>query len=147
MKIKLITLIAIFGLVLSACAPTAVEEPLTESVEQVMEKVEEADPVTESLPVESADPAESTMSEVSFSNDIWPVIEKFALEAHGGKGGVFLENYDDIMKYVVPGNPEESMLYKRLTADGVSQMPPSGPLPAETIQLFYDWIKQGAKNN
>jgi hypothetical protein len=39
------------------------------------------------------------------------------------------------------------MLYKRLTGDGVDVMPPSGPLPAETIQLFYDWIKQGAQDN
>ncbi len=52
-------------------------------------------------------------SEISFSSDIWPVIEKYTLNAHGGKGGVVLESYNDIMEYVTPGNPEESILYKR----------------------------------
>jgi hypothetical protein len=84
---------------------------------------------------------------VSFRRDIMPVLEEFAARAHGGTGGVFLENYNDVMNYVVPGKPEESQLYKDITGDGTIQMPPRNPLPKKTIQLFYDWIKEGALNN
>jgi len=146
LKIRIFFLLITSGLLLAACAPAAVNETAPTPVEQVATKVMEA---TQSAAVPTEEPTHepTVLAEVSFSKDIWPVIQKFALTAHGGKGGVFLESYNDIMKYVVPGSPEESMLYKRLTADGVSQMPPSGPLPSETIKLFYDWIKQGAKNN
>lgn len=91
----------------------------------------------------------SMATEVSFSQDIFPVIQQFALPAHGQqqRGGVSLASYEDIMQHVVPGDPAASELYKRLTGDGVPVMPPSGKLPDETIQLFYDWIAQGAKNN
>lgn len=146
MKNKLIMIVVAGILVLSACAPTVVEEAAAPAVME--EEVMEEKPAEEAAPVESA-PAESEAmaSEVSFSADIWPVLEQFALAAHGGKGGVFLESYDDIMQYVNIGNPEDSILYKRLIGDGVPVMPPSGKLPDETIQLFYDWIAQGAKNN
>ncbi|MDP2965418.1 MAG: c-type cytochrome domain-containing protein [Pelolinea sp.] len=134
MKTKLL-LIIISGLILTACSPAFVKTNTPVVVENTAAAAGTA-------------PAQvPAAAEVSFSKEIWPVLEKYALAAHGGKGGVFLESYEDIMKYVVPGSPEESMLYKRLTADGVAQMPPSGPLPTETIKLFYDWIKQGAKNN
>ncbi len=87
--------------------------------------------------------------EVSFSNDIWPVIQEFALTAHGQqqKGGVSLASYDDSVNYVVPGDPTASELYKRLTGDSVPFMPPTGKLPNSTIQLFYDLITQGPANN
>jgi len=86
---------------------------------------------------------------VSFSQDVWPIFEQYVVKAHGGKGGVFLESYDDIMKYVVPGDPENSMLYKSLIGDGVQRMPPppEAPLADDLIQTIYDWIAQGAQNN
>ena len=87
------------------------------------------------------------MTEVSFNQDVWPIIEEYALNAHGGKGGVFLESYEDILNYVTPGDPENSMLYKALTGNGAPQMPPDGPLPDAMIQTVYDWIAQGAQNN
>lgn len=146
MKNKIIMLMVAGLLALSACAPAVVEEDAAPEVMEEMPMDDEAP--AEAAPAEAA-PADSgdMIAEVSFSGDIWPVIEQFAVSAHGGEGGVFLESYDDILKYVVPGKPEESMLYKRLTGNGVAVMPPSGKLPDETIQLFYDWIMQGAKNN
>ena len=146
MKIKFYTLLVLTGLFMAACAPAAVMEAEPVVVEQPTEVVVAPEPTA--VPAPTTAPTEEVMVvEVSFSKDIWPVIESFALKAHGGTGGVFLESYEDILKYVVPGDPKASMLYKRLTADGVAQMPPTGPLPAETVQLFYDWIMQGAKNN
>ncbi len=148
MKTKLFTFLTLTTLLLAACSSAADMEAEPVIAEKPVEEVAVAEQGSEPASADSDVPTvEVSAAEVSFSKDIWPVIESFALEAHGGKGGVFLESYDDIMKYVVPGNPKTSMLYKRLTADGVGQMPPSGPLPAETIQLFYDWIMQGAKNN
>lgn len=147
MKHRSFLLLLISALMISACAPAAVDEVASvELVEEPAVEMEEVPEVEEALPVEEA-PETGDGDVVSFSQDIWPVIEEFALAAHGGSGGVFLESYEDIMNYVEPGNPEGSMLNKALTGDGLKQMPPSGRLPDETIQLFYDWIKQGAPNN
>jgi len=76
-----------------------------------------------------------------------PILERYALNAHGGKGGVFLERYADIMNYVEPGNPEGSYLYRALIGDDTAQMPPGNPLPDEIFQTIYDWIEQSAKEN
>jgi hypothetical protein len=91
----------------------------------------------------------SAQATVSFSQDVWPIFEQYVVKAHGGKGGIFLENYNDIMKYVTPGDPENSMLYKALIGDGVPRMPPP-PEPALSdamIQTIYNWIAEGAPNN
>ena len=153
MNKKIIALLLAGMLVIAACtpAPEVAEEAPAVSEDAAMEKDDEAmmEESSDEGAMEKDDEAmmEEHSGEVSFANDIWPVIEKYALSAHGGSGGIFLESYEDIVAQVEPGNPEGSMLYKVLTADGVPQMPPSGPLPEETIQLFYDWIKQGALNN
>lgn len=148
MKNRFIFVLIAGILVLGACAPAAVEEAV---VPEVVEEAMVEEPAAEEPAAAEAAPAEEATlgDEVSFSQDIMPVLEEFANPAHitAGRGGIFLATYDDIMQYVVPGNPEESMLYRRLTGDGVPVMPPSGKLPDETIQLFYDWILQGAKNN
>ena len=146
MKIKVISTIMLVTLLAAACTSTpsaeATSAPIMEQEPTATEAV-----VEESMESKQDDTAMAT--EVSFSADIWPVLEQFAFPAHGieGEGGVFLESYEDVVKYVVPGNPEASELYKRLTGDGVPVMPPSGKLPDETIQLFYDWIAQGALDN
>jgi len=154
MKKKIFALLFAGVLILAACTPATevVEEAPAVAEEEAMEKEDDAameESSDEGAMEEEAqdDAAMEAKTEVSFSMDIWPVIEKYALNAHGGSGGIFLESYEDIVEQVVPGNPEESMLYRVLIADGVPQMPPAGPLPEETIQLFYDWIAQGAPNN
>lgn len=141
MKNKLLPVLFIGTILIAACGPTAVEEqPAPPEVEEPTEA-----PAME----EETETEESTVEEVSFSEDIWPIIEDQALSAHGGAGGVFLENYEDVMDYVEPGNPEDSLLYKALIEDEHRLMPPppAEPFSEETIQLFYDWIAQGAKNN
>ena len=146
MKTKIYSLLIVTGLLLGACAPKAVLTP-----EASPEIVMEAEPTAAQAPTvaPAAAPTDAVMvAEVSFSKDIWPVVQQFALPAHGGRGGVFLESYNDILKYVVPGKPEESVLMDALSGtNGHPVMPPGNPFPKETIQLFYDWILQGAKNN
>ncbi len=155
-RFALVFIIAV--LALAACAPAApVEEAMMEepAAEEAMEKDSmEADAMAEDSMEEEAmeedamtEDHDSMESEVSFSTDVWPILEEYAVDAHGGKGGIFLESYDDILETVVPGDPENSLLYKALIADGAPQMPPSGPLPDEMIQTIYNWIAQGAKNN
>jgi ankyrin repeat protein len=46
---------------------------------------------------------------------------------------------------IVPGNSARSSLYRRVSAtQSGAQMPPSGPLPPEQINLIRAWIDQGA---
>jgi hypothetical protein len=53
--------------------------------------------------------------------------------------------YDGIRQLVMPGNPEQSLLYKKIYS---GQMPPgSMHLKKSDVQVVYDWIKQGAMNN
>lgn len=145
MKYRLFLLTIISALLIAACTPnvSSVEEPAAEVIEiEVEETVPE-----EVEPAQDSPSTESDLVEVSFSQDVWPILEKYALTAHGGKGGVFLESYTDILNYVEPGNPEGSLLYRALIGDGMEQMPPGNPLPDELILTIHDWIEQGAKEN
>jgi len=146
MKIKVLSLIVLTTMLVAACSST----PSTEATAAPTAEQQATAAETSSEQNMTGDETDSAMAvEVSFNSDIFPVIQEFALPAHGQqqKGGVSLASYEEIMMYVVPGDPAASELYKRLTGDGVPVMPPSGKLPDETIQLFYEWIAQGAKNN
>jgi hypothetical protein len=50
---------------------------------------------------------------------------------------------------VVPGRPEESLLYLKVNqaAPCGDAMPIEGSLPADQISLVRDWIEKGAKND
>ena len=141
MKYRLFLLTVTGALLIAACSPTTsgIEEPAGEVVVETPEA--ELEPALDSQFIDD------DMVEVSFSEDVWPILEKYALTAHGGKGGVFLESYEDILNYVEPENPEGSLLYRALIGDGMQQMPPGNPLPDELIQIIYNWIEQGAKEN
>lgn len=145
MKYRLFLLTIISVLLIAACTPnvSSVAEPAAEVIEIEVEEtaLEEIEPAQDSPSMES------DIVEVSFSQDVWPIIEKYALAAHGGKGGVFLESFTDILNYVEPGNPKGSLLYRALIGDGMEQMPPGNPLPDELILTIHDWIEQGAKEN
>ena len=53
--------------------------------------------------------------------------------------------YDGISKLVVPGYPEQSLLYKMVYT---GKMPKgSMRLKKADLQVIYDWIQQGAMNN
>jgi len=149
MKYRLPLIILAGMLVIAACSPitSSVEEPAGEAVAETHEiDVDEIAPEEEESAMDLPS-IDSEMLEVSFSLDVWPILEKYALTAHGGKGGVFLESYEDILSYVEPGNPENSLLYRALIGEGMPQMPPGNPLPDEMILTIHNWIEQGAKEN
>ena len=94
-------------------------------------------------------------SKVSFKDDIQPILaERCAFPGcHAAPGvvGLALSKYDTFKKGGVngpafdPGNGKGSLVVKRIDGGG---MPPGGPpLDGDQIQLFIDWINQGAKDN
>ena len=107
-------------------------------------------PAGEPPPVE-----EPIVEGVSFQNDIQPILaERCALagcHAAPGAAGLDLTKYDTFKKGgnsgpgFVAGNGEGSTVVKRIDGGG---MPPGGPpLDGDQIQLFIDWIDEGAENN
>jgi len=102
--------------------------------------------------------------EVSFKNEVFPIIYDHCLNCHlpGGKGyeksGLDLGTYESLMKgtkfgpVVKPGDSESSTFTKLLegTAKGL-KMPAglnaSGTLDRQYILTMRKWVQQGAKNN
>jgi len=107
-------------------------------------------PAGEPPPVE-----EPVVEGVSFQDDIQPILaERCATpQCHvaGHFTGLDLSKYDTFKKggnggaAFVAGNGGGSLVVKRIDGGG---MPPGGPpLDADQIQLFIDWIDEGAENN
>jgi hypothetical protein len=49
---------------------------------------------------------------------------------------------------VVPGKPDESELYRRITGESTPTMPLNSPaLSQSEIQAIHDWIAEGAPKN
>lgn len=104
---------------------------------------------------------------ISFHNHIFPLIEERCLDCHSEpyvkngrtihpKAGLRLDTYESIIKgnldgtIVEKGNAEESTLYAVITLDPDDPeiMPPKGdPLTEEEINMFKQWITEGAKEN
>lgn len=69
-------------------------------------------------------------------------------KSHGNLVNKASANEPD-QKLVIPGDPENSLLYKVLKAQtgSVRRMPTKNPLEEAKIQRIYDWIKNGAKDD
>lgn len=97
----------------------------------------------------------TNIREVSFSNDIQPILSGNCTQSncHAGGGRLFsLRTYDDVISegHVKAGDPHGSELYQTINNSLlVTAMPPSPqpPLTTDQIKLIYTWILQGAKNN
>lgn len=97
------------------------------------------------------------IEEVSFANDIRPILKTKCMSCHGGVrqlGGLSLlfeeEMYDTLrsgLLAVVPGDPGKSQLYQRVISDQQAKvMPPDGEqLTGEETELIRRWIEQGAQ--
>ena len=87
---------------------------------------------------------------VSYSADIQPIWDMECISCHAGGIAPDLtsgNSYDELMdKYVVAGNPEESIVYKTLVGEAVL-MPTAGKMSQSKINLVYQWILDGALNN
>ncbi len=127
----------------------------TEMVTGNGDNTTDPDPVTPDPVEPPTDPEPPPAPMVSFKDDINPVLEQTC--ALGGchdaaaSGGLNLTSYDNFKNggnsgaAFVAEDGEESLVVKRIDGGG---MPPLGPpLNADQIQLFIDWINEGAENN
>ncbi len=97
---------------------------------------------------------------IAFNRDIRPIFSDICFTCHGPdvskmKGGLRLDSKEAAMKggesgaAIVPGKPEESEVFKRLTThDAEDIMPPKKfgkTLSAEQIETVRRWIAEGAE--
>ncbi|MGA9533326.1 MAG: c-type cytochrome [Anaerolineales bacterium] len=101
------------------------------------------------------DKGSETQGEVSFQADILPVLDQECSICHGSLGGWDASSYESVMTtgdnapVVVPGEPANSLLTTKLegTQDIGGEMPPSGPLAPQIVDLFTQWVQAGAPDN
>jgi hypothetical protein len=103
----------------------------------------------------AADPnPEQAAREHDFEQHIRPLLIQRCVSCHGPdkqQGDVRLDGRTAVLGseghpgHVVPGKPDESRLIQviRYTKDD-TQMPPTGKLPEDEIQLLVNWVQQGA---
>lgn len=78
--------------------------------------------------------------------DIKPILDRSCVGCHGAnspKKGISFNTYENVLKMVTPGDPENSRMMRPVRR-GI--MPPGGnALPADIIAKLDAWIKGGAK--
>jgi len=93
-----------------------------------------------------------TPAEIDFARDVQPIFRQNCIGCHGPTkqtNGLRVDRRSSVMKpgsrRVMPGSLENSFLYHRLIGSEFGiQMPPTGPLHPEQIQIIKAWIEQGA---
>ena len=86
-----------------------------------------------------------TISPVTYSATIWPVIQKYCAGCHSGatpSGGILLNSYSAVQTVAANGR-----LINALIGAGVPKMPPSGSFSACRIRQFEIWVNNGFLNN
>lgn len=100
-------------------------------------------------------------TEVSFSKEVAPVLDKFCTTCHSAEeehpSELFMDTYESLMrggkhgKAIVPGSSKESLFVQKMSDDppfGKMMPPPRKPRPTpEQVALILAWIDQGAKKN
>ncbi len=93
---------------------------------------------------------------VSFATDIAPILLANCIGCHigGGQasGNLRMDNFDQLVRggdsgaVIASGQPQDSLLVKKLKGEVGQRMPAGGrpPLSAEQIELISTWIREGA---
>jgi ankyrin repeat protein len=87
---------------------------------------------------------------VDFAKDVLPILRQNCVGCHGPTvqtSGLRLDRKSAVIsrRGVVPGSSENSFLFHRISGNGYGmQMPPTGPLRPEQINIIKTWIDQGA---
>lgn len=89
-----------------------------------------------------------------FATQVLPILETRCLRCHSGakpKAGLDQTAVSRTLvggrsgPAIVPGRPEESLIFQRITTmNDDDRMPPDGPLAAEQIATIERWIRAGA---
>ena len=109
---------------------------------------------------EGAEP-ELPASGVSYSQHVQPIYDQNCISCHPSSGNLDLtagNSYAETVnvnasgysgKLVVPGDPENSILYKKIDGSGAygSNMPLGSSLSQTQINTIKQWIEEGAENN
>ena len=110
------------------------------------------EPMPDVTPQPTATPGGA--SNVSFSTDVGPIFSQRCVQCHGGQAGLYLETYDLLWAtaidrgVIVSGDPEGSILLRRIRGEIQPSMPLGGPaLSSEQIAAIETWIRDGASNN
>ncbi|RYZ55522.1 MAG: hypothetical protein EOO14_13170, partial [Chitinophagaceae bacterium] len=95
-------------------------------------------------------------SPVDFNTDVKPILNRSCISCHGGvkkQGGFSVLFREEALaklksgKYgIVPGDPGESEMIRRLTLDDPEERMPyqHAPLSEDEIETLTQWIRQGA---
>jgi hypothetical protein len=86
-----------------------------------------------------------TISPVTFSATIWPVIQTSCTGCHSGttpSGNILLTSYSNVATVASSG-----LLIKSLNGTGVTRMPPGGFFSSCRIRQFEIWVNNGFPNN
>ena len=92
--------------------------------------------------------------EVSFSQDVLPILKSKCLECHGNSqpmSNLDMRNREGILRgglhgpAIVPGKADESQVYLRVSGRMSPVMPMGGSLSDDEILTLKVWINQGAK--
>ena len=107
------------------------------------------------LTIGSADAQEPTAAQLKFfETNIRPALVKHCYQCHSveagnSRAGLLLDSRQGLLEggdsgpALVPGNPDESLLWGAINWDGY-EMPPSKKMPASVIAHFKTWIAMGA---
>jgi ankyrin repeat protein len=92
---------------------------------------------------------------VDFKKDVQPLLKEYCISCHGPSqqmNGYRLDRRSSAMKgssraQIVPGNSKVSILYLRISGEGSRgvSMPPIGRLSDNQVEVFKNWIDQGAE--
>lgn len=112
-------------------------------------------------PVRAGDSKPRSRDVVDYNRDVRPILAKNCFACHGQDdshraAGLRLDQRDSALKElktgnfaIVPGKPEESELFRRITTDVPEErMPPEetgNQLTPEQIAILKRWIEQGAR--
>jgi ankyrin repeat protein len=92
---------------------------------------------------------------VDFKKDVQPLLKEYCISCHGPSqqmNGYRLDRRSSAMRgssraQIVPGNSKVSILYLRISGEGRGgvSMPPTGRLSDNQVEVFKNWIDQGAE--
>ena len=93
--------------------------------------------------------AAQTANQVSFANDVAPILSQNCMQCHGqtpAMAELDLRSRDGVLKggqhgpAIVPGDAAGSRMFKRLTGQEQPQMPMGGRLTDHQIEIIKNWI-------
>ena len=91
-----------------------------------------------------------TNTKIDFGRDVLPILRQNCIGCHGPSqqsSGLRLDRKSSVLarRGIVPGTSANSFIYQRMVGGEYGmQMPPTGPLRPEQINIIKTWIDQGA---